>query len=195
MNTIDYIRLWGTQTPTALGVDLKPGADVARVQGAIASTLGSTGGLEVISASTRAARFDAIAGEGLSRLGEISTMLVIGAILALAAALTSTIWQRRRSLAALKLSGVKARRLRHVLLTEVGLMLGTGCLTGAVAGIYGQVVIDGYLRQVTGFPVASAFGGLHTLEILTVVIVAVLAVVAIPGWFASRVPPMLALGE
>ena len=34
-------------------------------------------------------------------------------------------------------------------------MLGAGCVTGAMAGIYGQVVIDGYLKHVTGFPVAS----------------------------------------
>ena len=44
-------------------------------------------------------------------------------------------------------------------LLEASLMLGAGCLTGAVAGIYGQVVIDGYLRQVTGFPLASVVGG------------------------------------
>jgi putative ABC transport system permease protein len=195
MSTADYSRLWGTRLPTALGVDLRPNTNVARIQGSIDSVLGSTGGLEAVSASTRAARFDAIAGEGLSRLGEISTMLVIGAILALSAALTSTIWQRRKPLANLKLSGVRPRRLRLILLMEVALILGAGCMTGALAGIYGQLVIDSYLKQVTGFPVASAFGGLHTLEILAFVILAVLAIVVVPGWFASRVPAVLALEE
>jgi putative ABC transport system permease protein len=195
MNTADYSRFWGTHSPTALGVNLEPGTSLARAQSSIEKVLGSTSGLEAVSASTRAARFDAIAGEGLSRLGEISTMLVIAAILALAAALTSIIWQRRKSLAGLKLAGVKRPQLRRILLMEVALMLGAGCITGAIAGIYGQLVIDSYLKQVTGFPVASAFGGLHTLEILVLVILAVLAIVAVPGWFASRVPAMLALEE
>ena len=56
------------------------------------------------------------------------------------------------SLATLRLSGVAPRRLRLILLVESALMLGAGCVTGAVAGIYGQVVIDGYLAHVTGFP-------------------------------------------
>jgi ABC-type antimicrobial peptide transport system permease subunit len=72
-------------------------------------------------------------------------------------------------------------------------MLGAGCLTGAVAGIYGQIVIDGYLRHVTGFPLASIVTGGRPLEIFALVLAIALTVMAIPGWFASRVSPALAL--
>jgi hypothetical protein len=40
------------------------------------------------------------------------------------------------------------------LLTEAVLMLSAACLIGAVAGLYGQVIIDSYLRHVTGFHAA-----------------------------------------
>jgi putative ABC transport system permease protein len=78
---------------------------------------------------------------------------------------------------------------------ESALMLGAGCLTGAVAGIYGQVALDGYLKHVTGFPVASIAASQRPLEILGLVTATVLVIVAIPVWFASRVSPTLALDE
>jgi putative ABC transport system permease protein len=195
MSTTDYTRLWATNLPTALDVVLAPGTSSARARAAIAHTLGAGSGLEVVSADARQAHIDALTSEGLGQLGEISTLLLVAAILAMAAALVSAIWQRRASLAALRLSGVPPHRLRLILLCESGLMLGAGCVTGAVVGIYGQLVIDGYLEHVTGFPVASLGTSLRPLEILAVVVAVVLAIVTIPGWRASRVPPTLAFNE
>jgi putative ABC transport system permease protein len=191
----DYSRLWKTTMPTALGVQLAPGADIGRLRSAIGALLGVDSGLEVSTGSAREARIDTLTREGLSRLGEISTVLIIAAILAMAAALGSSMWQRRASLAGLRLAGVRPPRLRRVLLTEATLMLCAGCVTGAVAGIYGQAIIDGYLKHVTGFPVASVTASLRPLEILVVVIAIALIVVSVPGWAASRVSPTLALDE
>ena len=195
MGTADYSRLWRTSMPTALAVELERGASVARVRHEIELALGPASGLEATTAREREASIDALTSEGLSQLGEISALLLVAAILAMAAALTSAIWQRRMSLAALRLSGVKPRRVRLLLLVESALMLGAGCVTGALAGIYGQVIIDGYLEHVTGFPVASLGADCRPLEIFALVIVVVLAIVAVPGWFASRVSPALALHE
>jgi putative ABC transport system permease protein len=195
MNTGDYSRAWANTAPTALGVDLRPGASVASRTRAIAAALGPESGLEVSSAHARELRIDALAGEGLGQLGEISTLLVLAAILAMAAALASSISQRRASLAALRLSGASPARLRRVLLAEGALMLGAGCITGTLAGLYGQFVIDGYLRHVTAFPVASPAANARPLEVLVLVVGAALALVAIPAWLASRVSPALALEE
>jgi putative ABC transport system permease protein len=195
MSTADYGRLWATSTPTALGVDLRRDASPAEVQRKIEHVLGPASGLQVSLARAREARIDTLTGEGLGQLGEISTLLLIAAILAMAAALTSAIWQRRRSLAMLRLSGVAPHRVRLILLVESALMLGAGCLTGAVTGIYGQLIIDGYLEHVTGFPVVRLGASLRPLEVLVIVIVVVLAIAAVPGWFASRVSPTLALNE
>jgi len=195
MGTADYSRAWATTAPTALGVDLLPRTNLNSTRSAIARALGAGSGLEVSSAEEREARIDTLAREGLGQLGEISTLLVVAAILAMAAALASSINQRRASLAGLRLSGARPARLRRVLLAEAALMLGAGCITGAVAGIYGQFVIDGYLRHVTAFPVASAAASARPLEVLVLVLGVALVLAAVPGWFASRVSPTLALRE
>ncbi len=191
----DFRRLWGTTLPTALGVDLAPGSNVEATRSAIERVLGPASGLEVSTAQTREARIDRLTSEGLRRLGEISTLLVIAAILAMAAALGSSIWQRRRSLAGLRLAGVRAPRLRRVLLTEAILMLTAGCLTGAVAGLCGEVIIDGYLRYVTGFPVAALVPSWRPFEVLALVTAIALLAATVPGWSASRVSPLFALDE
>jgi putative ABC transport system permease protein len=191
----DYRRLWASGLPTALAVSLDPGAGVERVRGAIERALGPASGLTVTTAREREASIDALTGEGLDQLRQISLLLLLAAILAMAAALTSAIWSRRSSLAGLRLAGVRPRRLRRILMCESALMLGAGCVTGAVAGVYGQLVIDGYLEHVTGFPVASLGASLRPPEIFSLVLFLVLAIVAIPGYLASRVSPTLAFNE
>jgi ABC-type lipoprotein release transport system permease subunit len=157
--------------------------------------LGANSGLEVITSATWSERFDTLAGEGLGQLGGISTLLILAAILAMAAALGSNIWQRRVSLAELLLDGAPRRRLRRILLTESMLMLSAGCLAGAVVGVYGQFVIDSYLKHITGFPVTSIATVARPIEIFALVIAAVLMLVSLPGWRASHVRPALGLSE
>ena len=161
----------------------------------MARALGPDSGLEVVTATARQQAIDRLTGEGLSQLGIVATLLIATAIVALAAALASSINQRRAALASLRLAGAAPSRLRRILLAESGLMLAAGCVTGLVLGVYGQVVIDAYLRRVTGFPVASAGASARPLEILAVVLVAALAAAAVPAWIASNVSPALALAE
>lgn len=195
ISSADYSRYWATREPTALAVEFKPGTNIAAARRAVAATLGPSSGLEAITAAAWSERFDKLAGEGLSELSEISTLLLFAAILAMATALGSGIWQRRLSLADLRLEGAAPRRMRRVLLIEGALMLGTGCVVGALASVSGQVVIDTYLRDVTGFPIASFTTSTQPLEIFGFVLVAVLAITAFPTWIASRVSPMLAFDE
>jgi putative ABC transport system permease protein len=193
MSTNDFSRAWQSTAPSALAVRATRGASFAEVRSQITTALGPSDGLEVASAATREASIDALTGEGLSQLGVISTLLLLAAIMALAAALASSIHQRRGALAELRLTGAPPARLRRILLVEAALMLGAGCVTGALVGFYGQFVIDDYLRHVTGFPVAAAGASARPLEIFVLVIAAALAAVAVPAWLASRVPPSLAL--
>jgi putative ABC transport system permease protein len=195
MSSADYSRYWPGAEPTALAVTLSPGANAGSVSGEIRRALGPGSGLEAVSSRQREARINALASEGLGQLGEIATLLLIAAVVAMAAALASSINQRRVALSGLRLAGARPRRLRRILILEAGVMLGAGCITGAVAGIYGQLIIDGYLRHVTGFPVASAASAARPLEVFAIVLAAALALVAVPGWMASRVPPALALRE
>jgi putative ABC transport system permease protein len=193
--TADYSRYWGTVAPSALAVTPAAGTSLSVARAAVQRALGPQSGLEVSLASQRAARINSLAGEGLGQLGEISTLLLLAAIAAMAAALTSSIWQRRAALAGLRLLGVKPARLRRILLLEAALMLGAGCVTGALAGVYGQLVLDGYLGRVTGFPLAHLATGARPFEIFALVLAGALLIVAVPGWLASKVPPGLALED
>ncbi|MGN6188609.1 MAG: FtsX-like permease family protein [Conexibacter sp.] len=193
LSAADYRRAWPGAAPSALEVDVARGADVAAVRRGVLHAAGA--GVVVQTAAERAAGIDASARQGLARLGQISTLLLIAAVLAMAAAMGAAIWQRRASLAALRIQSFSPRQLWRVLLLETSVVLGAGCATGALVGVYGQVVMDRYLRAVTGFPVASTLAGWSTLEIVALVVAAALAVVAIPGWFAARVPPQLGLQD
>ena len=71
------------------------GANPIAVRDAIERSWGPNSGLEVLTAKAREARIDSSASEGLGQTREISTLLLLAAILAMAAALGSSIWQRR----------------------------------------------------------------------------------------------------
>jgi putative ABC transport system permease protein len=195
VSTVEYARAWQTAQATALTVKVRPGVDPRVVRSEIEHVLGSGSGLEVLLAQAREARMIGSVREGLSQLATISTLLVLASILAMAAALASAIWQRRSSLASLKLSGVTPSRLRRLLLLESAVMLGVGAVTGAVWGIYGQVALDGYLTASTGFPVIRLEASWRPFEVLVVVFIASLAISEIPAWFTARVSARVALQE
>jgi len=195
LSTRDYARLWGTSAPSALGVGVGPLADTATVREAIIQTLGPSSGLEVLSAADRRATIERSANEGLAQLADISGLLIAAAVLAMAAALISSLWQRRLSLAELRLEGASSRQVRRVLLAESSMLLTAGCLTGAAVGILGQIAIDDYLKHVTGFPVASPSTGFRPVEIFALVLASVLLAIVVPGWRVSRVPATVALSE
>jgi putative ABC transport system permease protein len=195
IGTADYARAWQTMKPTALAINTQPQADPQVVRREIESALGPHSGLEVLSAQARETKMVGSVREGLGQLATISTLLVLASILAMAAALASAVWQRRVSLAALKLSGVREARLRRLLLLESALMLSVGAVAGAAWGIYGQVALDGYLKITTGFPVERLGASLRPVEVLIVVLVASLVISAIPTWFTARVSAGVALEE
>jgi putative ABC transport system permease protein len=146
MGNRDFARAWRIAAPSALAVYPGSGASPRRLVDEIRGVLPADAGVEVASAGRREARIDTLTNEGLSQLGIVSTLLVITAVLALAAAIASSIHQRRVALAGLRLAGAPPSRLRRILLVEAGLMLGAGCVTGALAGAYGQFVIDQWFR-------------------------------------------------
>jgi putative ABC transport system permease protein len=195
LNSSDYRRAWATTEATALEVDTRAGADVAAVKHAIQGLLGPSSALTVQTSTERAAQADALARQGLSRMNQITLMLMIAAALAMAAAIGAGIWQRRSSLAALRIHSFSPWQLRGVLTYESVLVLGTGGLVGAGAGVYGHLLCDRYLRLTTGFPAPFAMEGLHTVQTVLLIVVGALAVLTIPGYAASQVSPQLALQD
>ncbi len=191
----DYRRAWGSTDATALEVSTKPGADVVAVKREVKALLGPASALTVQTGGERAAQADALARQGLSRMSQITLLLMIAAALAMAAAIGAGIWQRRASLASLRIHSFSPWQLRAVLACESVLVLGTGGFTGAAAGVYGHLLCDRYLRLTTGFPAPFAVEGVHTLQTILLIVVGALAVLAIPGYVASEVSPQFALQD
>lgn len=190
-----YRRAWGTRDPTALEVDLAPGVDPLRARAQLQRALAPGWALSVQTTAQRLQRYDALAGQGLDRLSLIARMLLAAAALALAAATGATIWQRRRAIAAHRLNGFAPAQLRRALLLEAGVVLGTGCAAGALAGVYGHLLLGRWLRLTTGFPSSFSPAGVQTLEIFALVALVSVVLVLVPSWLATRVPARVALQD
>ena len=161
----------------------------------LAHALGPHSGLVVETSGEREMRQRVASRRGLSRLTQISWLVLIGAILAMGVAMGSMIWQRRTQLADLKVDGFTHLELWRSLMLESVLLVGTACTLGAAFGILGEVLLSHALATVTGFPVvfsADAATAVWTFLLVTAVAV---AIVAVPGYFAARMPPAVSLQE
>jgi putative ABC transport system permease protein len=195
LDRADYRRHWGVSDPTALEIDLRPGTSPRTVIPSLQAALGPGNGLDVQSSSARAREADGLAREGLDRLTQIALLLTAAAVLAMTAAIGASIWERRPSLASLRIQSFRPAQLRIVLLWESGLVVATGSLVGGVAGLYGHALIDLYLRTMTGFPTQFSAAVTEGLLVMGGIVGATVALLAGPGVIASRVPPSLALRE
>lgn len=195
LNTNDYSHYWQTTDPTTLAIDLEPGTKPSAAIRGIRQALGSTSALRVQTSGERIAEVKKIGRQGLSVLGDISSLLLLISALALAAALSTTIYQRRMRLASLKAQGFDRLQLWRGVLMESAVVLGIGCLDGAILGLYGHALADRYLRVSTSFPAPFSVGAEQVILTLAIVVGISLAVVAIPGYSAAGVAPELSFQE
>jgi putative ABC transport system permease protein len=187
INASDYAAAWGSSAASALEIDLAPGVSAAQGRRRVIRALGPGSGLAVQSAGERESEWKTLSRQGLARLTQIATLVLIAAILAMAGVMTSMIWQRRERIAYVKRQGFTRGLLWRALWFESAVLLGAGCSIGAVFGLYGQLLLSRALTTVTGFPLVIGVGPLIALTSVAVVSVAALAIVAVPGYFAVRV--------
>ena len=208
MNAADYAHAWaseatgaaanaGGEDASAYNILLDPGVSALTVRHEAEQVLGppTRSGLAVETAQQHADRQNTLSRQGLARLTQIATLILIVAILAMAAAMANMVWQRRPRLAKLKLEGFPAPELWRTIMLESVLLLGVGCFSGAVFGLYGQQLLDRALANVIGFPVVYSFGALVALVSLVLVTVASVLIVALPGYLATGVPAAVALQD
>ena len=105
INSDDYARAWGSNAASALNVQVAPERSPAEARLQIIQALGPRSGLAVQTAPEREAQWTRLSSQGLARLTQIKTIVLIAAILAMAFVMTSLIWQRRERIAYLKRTG------------------------------------------------------------------------------------------
>jgi putative ABC transport system permease protein len=195
MNASDFAHAWASNDVSAYDVLLARGVSPARSVQAIRRALDRHGGLAVQTARERAAAQDALSREALAQLSQIAALIPIAAVLAAAAAISAMMWQRRPRLARLRLEGLPRRDLWLTTVLESLLLLGVGCATGTIFGIYGQQLADRALVETINFPVIHTIAASGVLSSLVLVPATALAILAIPGYLAASVPASLALQD
>jgi putative ABC transport system permease protein len=195
LNAEDYARAWSSEDPSAYQVLPAPGISPAALAPEVRRALGPDSALAVETSKGRERSFRTTSRQGLARLTQISTLVLIAGILAMAAAMGALIWQRRPQLADMKVDGFDRRVLWRALLIESCVLLGAGCSIGASFGIYGQLLLSHALASVTGFPVIFSIGALLALGSFVSVTAVAVAIVAVPGYVAARVRPGISLQD
>jgi putative ABC transport system permease protein len=189
INAGDYAKAWGSSAASALNIQPAVGYQPAATRLEVATALGSTSGLTVQTATEREAQWKRISHQGLQRLSLISLLVSIAAVAAMAGVMGSLIWQRRERIAYFRRTGNTRGLLWRALFWESGVLLGSGCLIGAVFGLYGQLVISHALTVVTGFPITISVGAAIAFFSFLLVSATALAIVALLGNYAVRVEP------
>jgi putative ABC transport system permease protein len=187
--TRDYARAWLSSAPSAYEIQVASTSTAANTRRAIQRVLGGVTGLTVETSAERVRRHYALALQGLSRLTQIRLLVLIAAVLAVAGAMGSMIWQRRDLVAFIKCQGFRKGVLWRWLLCESALLLGAGCLVGALFGLYGQLLGSHALAVVTGFPMLFNVGLFIALLSFALVSFVAVAVAAVAGYLVVRVPP------
>jgi putative ABC transport system permease protein len=195
MGAPDYAKASGSSDASAYNVLMKPGVSPEQGVREIRAALGPETGLAVQTAEGHANTLRAITRQGLTRLSQIATLILVAAVMAMAAAMGAMIWQRRPRLAKLKLEGFPHRELWYTIVLESLMLLGVGCFSGAVFGLFGQQLLDRALNIVINYPVVSSVGVVVALSSLALVTASAVLMVAIPGWFAAKVQASLALQD
>ncbi|HXB66573.1 MAG TPA: FtsX-like permease family protein [Solirubrobacteraceae bacterium] len=188
MSAADYANGWGSQAPSAYQIQTIPGVSAASERLLVRRALHGLA-LSVQTTSEREALHYAAARQGLSRLTQIRLLILIAAILAVIAAMTAMIWSRREQIATLKCHGIQEAALWRSLLWESIVILAVGCLTGAIFGLYAQLLGSHFLSVVTGFPIQFNIELVAALTSFALVTLITVAVLAIPGYRVVRVPP------
>ena len=195
MSATNYAQAWGSGDASAYSVLLAPGVSPTRGAREIERALGSDSGLAVQSAAQHTTGQRALSRQALARLTQIATLILFASVLAMAAAIGALLWQRRPRLAKLKLEGISRAALWRTILLESFLLLGVGCLIGAIFGLYGQQLADRALANAIGFPVVYSVTALGALQSFALVTATALAILVLPGYLAASVPAALALQD
>lgn len=189
INAEDYKQAWGSSDASAIVAQLMPGTSEHEGEIALRAGLDSSSSLDVETSSAFEQTQMLASREGVARLTQIATLVLVSAVLAMAAAMGGLIWQRRGFLAGVKVDGYGTTDMWKALSLEAAILIGAGCAFGAAFGLLGQGLLSRALTSVTGFPVIYSLAAVDALLTCLAVTLAALAMVAIFGQRAASVAP------
>jgi putative ABC transport system permease protein len=150
MNADDQARFWQDDAASELAVKLKAGVGPSHGKAQVESALPDRSGLSVQSVAERRSEVSSVLGSTLARLNDTSLVVLVVTIASVIALMLAAIWQRRARLDSLTAIGMSPLQFARLVSYESGLVLLSGCLIGAAAGLLGQYLIDGWLHKTTG---------------------------------------------
>lgn len=187
MSAAQYRADWLTGAPAALQLDVRPGVAASAARESVRGALRDYPALRVQTVSQRDAQYRELARQGLIRLNQIATMLLIAAALSLGTGAGAAIWQLRRALVAFRLNFYRRRELTAILLAETAIVLATGCAIGTAVGLLGHWLLDRWLKLTTGFPAPWSLGLAQAIETLAFVGIAALLLAVAPSYASANV--------
>jgi putative ABC transport system permease protein len=176
MNGAEHARLWGSYDATQLAIALEPGASIQATKALIERGLPPGAALAVKSSSERQDEVSAVLGSTLSRLNDITIIVLITTIASVIALMMAAVWQGRARFNSLISIGMGATQFARLIFYETGITLLGGCVIGVLAGLLGQYLIDGWLASTTGSPVH--YSPAWELGLLTLAIALAISLVA-----------------
>jgi putative ABC transport system permease protein len=189
-----YERLWHDTQVTHAFVRLSHGADAGAVRAAIASRLGRTYGLRILTAGQLREYFADLVRRGFAP-SRILTVLVLLIVLAgMADTLAASVVERTREFGAVRAVGVERRYLRRMVVLE-GLTLGVlGLILAIGAGLsLGVVWVNATFPYLLGWVLQLRFPWQRLLWTSAAAIAVSLAAGFLPALRASRLEPAAAL--
>jgi putative ABC transport system permease protein len=168
MNGNDHARLWGSSAASELSVALAPGISDEAGKHALEAALPTGSALTIQTGAERRSEVSAVLGSTLTTLNDTTVVVLIVTVASVIALMMAAVWQRRERFNTLMSIGMSPLQFARLISYETGFVLLSGCLLGILAGLLGQYLIDGWLRQTTGAPVQFAAAwqlGLRTLAI------------------------------
>jgi putative ABC transport system permease protein len=168
MSSADHARLWTSNEASELAVTLKRGVTVEEGKRLVERALPPGSALTVQTDGERRAEVSSVLGSTLSRLSDITIVVLITTIASVIALMMAAVWQSRARFNSLISIGMGFGQLFRLIFYESGTMLLGGCVIGIAAGLLGQDLIDGWLHHTTGSPVrfSPAWSlGLRTMAI------------------------------
>ncbi|HEU4656545.1 MAG TPA: ABC transporter permease [Capillimicrobium sp.] len=190
----DFAKAWGSTAPTALHIELDGVRATPTVRAELAGALAPRDELQIETAIQRQRRHHAMSDDALSRLTQISMLVIGAAVLAMVTAMVGALWQRRSTFAGLKADGFTEWELWRAVLLDSAVLLSTACGIGAAFGLAGQALMSRALAEVTGFPVFYSPGIGLAFAVLGGVTLLTLACHAVPGYIAVRIRPAPGIG-